>query len=318
MPLIGELEILIKSPSLRLFVKRQLSEYIEESEVSKSIHVNDVLIDVKSNLIIGKNKNQILRCFKFGYADVSVRIVGESSLINISVKKKHRLRELVRYIKDDEYSKIHNDFYRLVLFPILHIYSSVYGLKVCHGGLVETEEGVSVITGMPGSGKSSVLKALGGLGFRIYSDNWILTDGRYYIGLALPTRINSNDECGVDNIIYADPRRKEINLCVKQSNYAELDKYIELHKIDHESKVLIEKSTHITSINESIYSNIFSAPEIVDANLYDLKMRGIFENPFHNQINNKVTERTGFVTNVCIPAGKIKRGVEEICKLITC
>jgi len=310
-PILGNISIDIQDNNLGVFTKRQLTNYIVsettidtkgcfvsiEIENKENIAFDDIIFgrEIKfknNNLNISKNSRIDNINYKY-FFDKNIRI-------DIVFKKK-----LAYYLKDilnSEYSQIHMLFYKTILYPIFSLYALVDNYYLVHGSLLRLEDKNIVLTGLDGVGKSSLSNELVLNGAKILADNFVLFNGKDFIGLNMPIRLDLKNET-TKNIIFKDDNLKEVLYNDKENNQIKVDK---IYFLNISNNLKIEQiDSDIVKLNWNFINN--GASEIMGANSFCLPFL------YQNMINNKQKIDTSIeYFNFSIPKGKIKEATKEL------
>jgi len=310
-PIIGHISIDIKDENLAIFTKRQLSNYIvSEKDVNASSYF--VRIEKENNEVISfddivfgreiKFKNNGLNISKNSRIDsISYKYFFDKNIkIDINFKKK-----LTYYLKDilnSKYSQVHMLFYKTILYPIFSLYALIDNYFLVHGSLLKLEDKYIVLTGLDGVGKSSLSNELVLNRAKILADNFVLFNGKDFIGLNMPIRLDLENKTA-ENIIFKDDNLKEVLYKDKENNHIKVDK---VYFLNISNNLKIEQmDSDIVKLNWNFINN--GASEIMGANNFCLPFL------YQNMINKKQKiDNSIEYFNFSIPKGKIKEAAKEL------
>lgn len=311
LPHLGEIEILVYDRQMKEFVLRQFSNYI--------VDVKDRKIDFKDNIALIYTNLKFLDTFLYEEGTFSrtfkcvnksihyENIVLEESkgnmLIKVRGRKEHALRLKRLYYKGNkrrEHAKYHAMFYRVVLFPIFALYAITDGYFLIHGSLLSYKGHNFVVSGLDGVGKTSLTTKLCKCGANVLADNFVIYNGRDFVPLLMPLRVESNLHTEEFETLYDDNLMKEIVLYNGQRENVRIEKIFLLSITEKFHN--LEKD--LRTLDWVMFLN--NAPEICDANR--------FIGPFLLQRRKigKTTERIS-INELGIPRGEL----DEATKFIT-
>ncbi len=313
-PLIGNISIDIKSSDLYEFSKRQLKNYII-STCSTSNLQSFISLNVSSinninfeDVIFGReikfkdNKLNIRKKSRIQTLDYKYEFNDNVSL-NIDLKKKSLY--YLKNILSSKYSINHILFYQTILYPIFSLYAMQDSYSLVHGSLVKINDKYIVLTGLDGVGKSSLSHELLLMGHKILADNFVMSNGKNFVGLNMPIRLDSENNTK-NNIIYEDNNLKEVLFDFKEYNAV---------LVEHVYFLFMSKKLDIQELDKNIVSQNWQlinngAGEIREANLFNLPF--LYQNCLTKSLDIGNHKNYAF----SIPEGKIKEAVEElICQL---
>jgi len=313
-PKIGKVKVDIRDQDLFNFATRQFKNYIIST---KDIDSNlDDFVIIKTNIkhinfqdnVLGRevvfennkiNFKKISRIQKLQYSyDFENDIV-----ITITFTKKPLY--LLKQIATSQYSLNHILFYQTILYPIFSLYAIVGNYFLVHGSLLKINDRYIVLTGLDGVGKSSLSNELVKHGATILADNFVLFNGKNFIGLNMPIRLDLQNDTN-KNIIYQDDNLKEVLYPPSKTSEIVADKVYFLS---------IGKNLDIKQLDRSVYLNWHlmnnGAGEILEANLFNLPF--YYQNILTNNIED--THDIDYY-KFSIPKGKIKEAAKELmCQL---
>jgi len=310
-PIIGNISIDIKDENLALFTKRQLSNYIVSK---KDVNTGSYFVSIE----LENNKKVAFDDIVFGrdikFKENSLNISKNSRIDNINYKysfeKNIRIdiifkKKLAYYLKDlinSKYSQIHMLFYKTILYPIFSLYSLVDNYYLVHGSLLRLKDKNIVLTGLDGVGKSSLSNELVLNGAKILADNFVLFNGKDFIGLNMPIRLDLENET-TENIIFKDDNLKEVLYKDIENNHIKVDM---VYFLNISNNLKIEQmDSDIAKLNWNFINN--GASEIIGANSFCLPFL------YQNMINKKQKIDNGIeYLNFSIPKGKIKEATKEL------
>jgi len=313
-PLIGHISIDIKSTDLFEFTKRQLKNYMVsesyfpniKSFVSLNIpsmnNTNFKDITLGREIMFKDNKLHISK--KTRVQTLSYKYdFNDNITLNIDLKKKslYHLKNLLSL----KYSINHMLFYKTILYPIFSLYAIQDSYSLIHGSLIKINDKYIVLTGLDGVGKSSLSHELLLRGHKILADNFVLSNGKSFVGLNMPIRLDLEYDTK-ENIIYEDDNLKEVLFDFKEDNAVVIDN---VYFLSIGKKLAIkEMDKNIVIQNWHLINN--GAGEILEANLFNLPF--LYQNSLTKSLDMGSYESYSF----SIPKGKIKEAVEElICQL---
>jgi len=313
-PIIGKVNIYIKNKDLFDFAMRQFKNYIIFIKDIKSDFDNFVTIktNIKNisfqDVILGREvvfkNNSIVFQKKSRTQEIAYSYNFKGNvLINVDLRKKPLY--LLRKIISSKYSLNHILFYQTMLYPIFSLYALIKNYFLVHGSLLKINNKYIVLTGLDGVGKSSLSNELVKNGAEILADNFVLFNGKHFIGLNMPIRLDLQNDTN-ENVIYQDDNLKEVLYPLTETKEIIADKVYFLS---------IGKNLDIKQLDKSVYLNWHlinnGAGEILEANLFNL--------PFNYQnllINNVSLASSIDYYKFSIPKGKIKEAVKELmCQL---
>jgi len=313
-PLIGDVSIDIKSSDLFEFTKRQLKNYIVSHSSIPNIK-SFVSLNVPS--INNTNFEDIILGREIKFKDNELHISKKSRIqtlsykynfndhltLNIDLKKKS-----LYYLKNllsSKYSINHILFYQTILYPIFSLYAMQDSYSLVHGSLIKINDKYIVLTGLDGVGKSSLSYELLLRGHKILADNFVLSNGKSFVGLNMPIRLDLENDTK-ENIIYEDDNLKEVLFDFKEDNAVVVDNVYFLSI--SENLAIKELDKNIVTQNWHLINN--GAGEILEANLFNLPF--LYQNSLTKSLDISSYRSYSF----SIPKGKIKEAVEElICQL---
>ena len=313
-PIIGKVNIDIKNKDLFDFAMRQFKNYIIFVKDIKSDFDNFVTIktNIKNisfqDVILGREvvfkNNSIVFQKKSRTQEIAYSYNFKGNvLINVDLRKKPLY--LLRKIISSKYSLNHILFYQTMLYPIFSLYALIKNYFLVHGSLLKINNKYIVLTGLDGVGKSSLSNEIVKNGTEILADNFVLFNGKHFIGLNMPIRLDLQNDTN-ENVIYQDDNLKEVLYPLTETKEIIADKVYFLS---------IGKNLDIKQLDKSVYLNWHlinnGAGEILEANLFNL--------PFNYQnllINNVSLASSIDYYKFSIPKGKIKEAVKELmCQL---
>ncbi len=313
-PLIGNISIDIKNSDLFEFTKRQLKNYIvSQSSISNiksfvSLNVPSINNTNFEDITLGREikfkDNKLNISKKSRIQTLSYKYNFNDNLtLNIDLKKKslYYLKSLL----SSKYSINHILFYQTILYPIFSLYAMQDSYSLVHGSLIKINDKYIVLTGLDGVGKSSLSHELLLMGHKILADNFVLSNGKSFVGLNMPIRLDLENDTK-ENIIYEDDNLKEVLFDFKEDNAVVVDKVYFLSI--GENLAIKELDKNIVTQNWHLINN--GAGEILEANLFNLPF--LYQNSLTKSLDIGSYRSYSFP----IPQGKIKEALEElICQL---
>lgn len=309
-PFINKVRIHLSKGPFCDFVRRQFSAYFICSKESKKCNW---LIECEC-----KEASQIYRLAVTHDYQLSRTFMIKDKIIEygrfkyfcngtkISVFYKDENRSLHKYARNIKrfllladktkmYQYNHMRFYAEVLYPIFSVYSMM-GYYLLHGSILENQNGkYTALIGLDGVGKSSLAVMLQKRGWKSCSDNFILTNGLYFIPLNLTIRIDTGQSASA-KVIYMDKNVKEVNDGSALYEAVSLDEMYCLY-ICSELEV---RNIHTDFLSLLYYCN--GASEIKEANSFCA--------PFRNFLKQSLCEID--LKMLGIPKGKLEDGCEVI------
>lgn len=316
LPLIGNISIDIKSKDLFEFTKRQLKNYIISQSSTPNIK-SCVSLNVLS--ITNTNFEDIILSREMKFKDNKLNVSKKSRIQTLSYKydfndpltltidlKKKSLYYL-KNLLSSKYSINHIYFYQTILYPIFSLYAMQDSYFLVHGSLIKINDKYVVLTGLDGVGKSSLSHELLLQGHRILADNFVLSNGKFFVGLNMPIRLDLENDIK-ENIIYEDDNLKEVLFDFKEDKAVVVDNVYFLSI--GERLEIKELDKNIVTQNWHLINN--GAGEIREANLFNLPF--LYQNSLTKSLDIGSYRSYSF----SIPKDKIKEAVKElICQLNT-
>ena len=312
LPEIGNVNIYIKNKYLLEFTKRQLQNYfVDYIQIDKINNEKYVIIETEINLLKSfNNKNERFSrdCFisngGIEYQYLRVENIEEKTFISC-VRNTTGLHKCCVAAKDfihrNDYALLHSMFYQYVLFPIFLIYTVFGGYYLLHGSLNVIDNKKILLCGLDGVGKSSLNILLARAGGNIFSDNFILYNGRTVLPLSLPIR--NDKDFGAISGIKLNYKNKKL--------FEYLSEYAPKESIEPDKLFLLSIAEELFLKRDSfdeyklfLYMN--HAPEINEAN----KFIGPFSVFSYNIA--KESKKQIDIFRLGIPKGKLGEGVEVI------
>lgn len=261
LPEVGKACITIADNKLYQFSKRQLDNYIIQK--SESIIEKDTLPIVEFEFFDLKfNHTTTKRCrIKHLTFTDSIYLSYERNF-KVTIHRSGKYFYFLRPILLGNYPTNHSNFYRLVLYPILFVYNYFFGYVLNHGALLKKSKKSFILTGKPGTGKSTLSTILNNSGYSVLADNFILSKNDKVIGLNLPVRVDNQLRYSKEKVIYQNRKIKEIRLNTLKPVTEKVDRIFILEIGDNN----IEISSIHPKLSLSKLEKINSkSPEINDA-----------------------------------------------------
>lgn len=312
-PIVGELEVSVKSRKYAEFIRRQLVAYYKGSTVSISdsygIRFFDRNVYALFQKITGR-KFRLSRGFsvtegKIVYKSLEYKL-GKDCIEIAKVKQRNNvMRIFVNVLRKltevSRYALFHRMFYEEILFPIFSLYS-LYGFYLLHGSLLESDDGRHLsIIGLDGVGKSSIALILSKNRWVNMADNFLLTNGEVGIPFNLTIRVDNNQSIE-QNVIYKNAALQEINSMSAGKKVVNIDRMFLLY--------LAEKEISLQKIEckfIDLLEYCLGADEIKDANAFCAPFNLLGR--LHNNGNNRDLLS---VSLIGVPMGQLDKGVLEI------
>lgn len=312
-PKIGKVYIYIKDKNLYEFTLRQFKNYIlntgksddlKDFMVIQTYNMKNIFFDEKilgRELKIEKNKIKFVKKNKTQKMEYVYKF---DKKITINVNFKKNILYFIKKLIKSNYSMSHILFYQSVLYPVFSLYAVMDNYFLVHGSLLKVDESYIVLTGLDGVGKSSLSNELVKKGAEILADNFLLFNGRRFIGLNMPIRLDLQNDTN-NNVIYKDNNLKEILYPKNEISEVKVNK---VYFLSISKDLNIKKLKGFNHYNWCLINN--GAGEILDGNLFNLPF--YYENMLRE--NNFDNDMEYYMFS--IPKDKIKKAAEElICQL---
>lgn len=311
LPHLGSLDLIIKDIELANFVKRQFHEYIIKIEkLNKFIYKSDAEIhfNLSKNLEttkIGKlSKNIKFEENKFTLKKNNIfkeiNFKKNQYLIYQNIGVRAKIKDL---LVRDKYSKLHSKFYNLVLFPIFDLYALFEGIFLLHGSVLEYRGKNIVICGLDGVGKSSLSNIIVKNGGKVYSDNFVLCDGKIAIPFNMPIRLEKNNYTENSGEVLFET--KDFYEVYTKNNYKENIK-VDIYFLLYMGNNNFSNKLSIDIKDLLLISN--GAPEILESNSSLVPF--YYVNKLINR-DNKINNNAE-IYELGIKKGELERGLKEI------
>ncbi len=301
LPVLGNIEIAITTDELAEFTKRQLFAYYQNMEKLNHQSDKNCLI-IKSDLILTKakdyfSKNKILgRAYHIKNNELhfaNLRYVYSNDSLLIETTFKEAKNKWYKKRKKLNYAQCHIRFYHQILYPIFSLYTLLNGYYLVHGSLINFEGKNIIISGLDGVGKSSLSNILVKNNAKLYSDNFVLFNGKNAIPLNLAMRLDPKQDTNMQ-VLYKDEDLQEVLSEYRINKALTVDKFIVLYV----SEQLKLQKCNSNLIPWVLYSN--NAPEICAANAVIT--------PF---LINKINKYNEMVTKyLSVPMGRLDDAME--------
>lgn len=321
LPLIGKVEVNLKSYDLFVFTKRQFENYIcGNVQIKKRNMKIPALLEFYDSKVresfqsyadknLGFSRN--LNWKDNALVDGSYEFKLETGL-SILCREPYTLKEKVKKIsrtflyhtEEAKYAILGGEFYSKVLFPILSVYAGTYGMYCIHGSFIHLRSGANIIiSGLDGVGKSSMADMIcSNSENELLADNIVLFDGNSALNLNLAMRLEQGTITN-QKILYENKFIKEVLPTVKKYNKCKVNKIFLLLREAKESDVIILKK-NVSYLYWQFFMN--KAPEIGQANV--MLAHWLYEyNLLHESLNNEMP-----ITSIAIPNGMLEKGRKVI------
>jgi hypothetical protein len=306
LPLIDNIEILVKDSVIAKFIERQLSNYIVDTYTKNIKSEYEYIINIydktylsqieyffNRNIVLGrshkiKNNKAIVPNFEYIYRQDKMQIIC------------NRRTKWYKKFKKLNYRKCNIQFYNNVLFPIFSLYSILDNYILIHGSIINYKNKNIIISGLDGVGKSSISSMMSDIGAKLYADNFVLFNGKYSLPVNLAIRLYDNQSTKL-KVIYKDNDEK-LKEVISNNIKMEPIKVDEIYFLNMADKLDFSAKTFANPTAWFMFCNI--APEIRDANL--------FVAPFIYKGMYSTYSYDGKFYNLAIPKNLLEEGVQLI------
>lgn len=302
LPIVGSIEVVVSCDELAEFAKRQMAAYYKSS-IDCDTNITGSQITIKNKKFL----TQIAKFFNQNATLARLYQVQDNSICFDKLKYEFTQNQLVinyrfhekkkwfRRKRKPGYAQCHPRFYNQILFPIFSLYTLYDGYYLVHGSLIYHKNKNIIISGLDGVGKSSMSNLFIQHKAKIYSDNFVLFNGKTAIPFNLAIRLEPDKPTTMQEL-YRNHELKEVLSPDISNDILEIDEIIVLSI--GEKLVLSDAGNNLSAL--LLFSN--NAPEIKSANTI------IAPFLYLHTVKDRNTNIT--IRNLSVPMGGLDKAME--------
>ena len=281
LPFNVRVEVYIADSQTALFAARQLDFYLKSNQDVELEHDCDVYLEFTYDGL----DSWLVRDFFFN----ELKCNSWDSLFDIyhhshfwldsdkfiyEVKIARTIFQRIRGIFRSNYTRLHSEYYTLILAPILLLFKNAIGVDIVHGSAIAYRGKAIIFTGLGGTGKSSLLLEAQKKGASVIGDNILFLYGNQVIRFITPVRSSSNKSTHGQQVVHHDNRIiEEIPLKITEQERQNVSGVFLLRKTS--ARTNLKRNLRIS--HEWLKASSWQAPELEAFNVFFEKKSPFFQ-----------------------------------------